>query len=75
MFTARHFVFFHIFKSVSAGKEDSYTYIIFVKLYPIWTEWKTVSKFSQFFKYRKQCIYSTNGRVVSFSCHWEQLKS
>ena len=75
MFTAGHFIFFHTLKSVSAGKEDSCTYIIFIQLYPIWTEWKTVSKFSQFFNYRKQCIYSTNGGVVSFSCPLAQFKS
>ena len=27
------------FKNVNAGKEDSCAYIIFVKLYPIWTEY------------------------------------
>ena len=42
MFTARHFLFFHVFKNMSAGKEDSYTCIIFVKLFPNWTERKTV---------------------------------
>ena len=44
VFTSRHFLFFNIFfKNVSVGKEDSCMFTTFIKLYPIWTEWKVVT--------------------------------
>ena len=75
MFTARHFLFFYVFKNMSASKEDSYTCIIFVKLFQFGLSEKIVKQFSQFFNFRKQCIYSTNGSAASVSSHLRQFES
>ena len=75
MFTARHFLFFYVFKNICASKEDSYACIIFVKLFQFGLSEKIVKQFSQFFNFRKQCIYSTNGSATSLSSHLRQFEN